>query len=226
MSLYNFYRSKEWCLLLVHLKHERVNSHGQIICEYCHKPITRAYDCIGHHVIHLTEDNYTDADISLNPANIQLVHHKCHNIIHDKLSYSKREVYLVYGAPLSGKTSYVSESALPGDLIVDLDSIWECLSGQPRYIKPKRLNTNVFAVRDLLIDQIRTRTGKWLNAYVIGGYPIQAERERLINSLGAREILIECDINTCRERLLSSDRDQSQWETYIVDWFNKYNGVW
>lgn len=226
MSLYNFYRSKEWCLLLVQLKLQRVNSKGQLICEHCGKPITRSYDCIGHHKIHLTEDNYIDSNISLNPDNIMLVHHKCHNIIHDKLGYSKREVYLVYGAPLSGKTTYVYESALPGDLIVDLDSIWQCLSGQPRYIKPKRLNANVFAVRDLMLDQIRTRTGKWSNAYIIGGYPIQAERERLINSLGAREIFIECDIDTCRERLLSSDRDHAQWETYIVDWFNKYNGVW
>ena len=227
MSLYNFYRSKEWCLLLVVLRHERLNERGELTCEHCGKPITRAYDCIGHHKIHLTEENYLDAEISLNPDNIALVHHKCHNMIHNKLGYSQREVFLVWGAPLSGKTSYVKDNALPGDLIVDIDSIWECLSGQDRYIKPGRLNANVFGVRDLLLDQIRTRTGKWSNAYVVGGYPLQAERERLLGTLGAREVFIECSEEECRERLLEcEDRDIEVWGGYITDWFAKYQGSW
>ena len=87
MSLYNFYRSKEWVMLLQVLRNSRLDSEGNNICEHCGKPIIRQYDCIGHHKIHLTEENYTDANISLNPDNIALVHHKCHNIIHNKLSY-------------------------------------------------------------------------------------------------------------------------------------------
>ena len=84
MSLYNFYRSKQWENLLQVLRNERIDAEGNIICAHCGKPIVRKYDCIGHHVIELTEENYTDANISLNPENIKLVHHRCHNLIHNK----------------------------------------------------------------------------------------------------------------------------------------------
>ena len=225
MSLYNFYRSKEWVSLLQVIRNSRLNAEGYNICEHCGKPIVRAYDCIGHHKIHLTEENYTDANISLNPDNIALVHHKCHNIIHNKLSYSGRQVYVVYGSPLSGKSSYVREAMNEGDLVIDLDNIWQCVSGCERYVKPARLNAIVFSVRDNLLESVKYRRGKWLNCYVIGGYPFTAERERLIDSLGAREIFIDTDKETCLQRLHESgDRDTEQWTKYINDWWLQYSG--
>ena len=186
MSLYNFYRSDEWENLLKVIKLERLQD-GELFCEYCGKPIIKSYDCIGHHVIELTEENYTDYNISLNPVNIKLVHHKCHNLMHNKLSYSGRQVFIVYGSPLSGKSSYVRESMTDGDLIIDIDNIWECVSGCDRYVKPNRLKSVVFAVRDNLLESVKYRRGKWSNAYVIGGYPYQAERERLEREKAGKE---------------------------------------
>ena len=226
MSLYKFYRSKEWENLLKVLRNERVDTQGNIICAHCGRPITRAYDCIGHHVIELTEENYTDANISLNPDNILLVHHKCHNIIHNKLGYAQRQVFIVYGSPLSGKSSYVAEAMSEGDLIIDLDSIWQCVSGCERYVKPQRLRSVVFAVRDNLLESVKYRRGKWLNAYVIGGYPYKAERDRLVDTLGAREVFIDTDRETCLNRLLASEdgRDITEWTKYINDWWLQYQG--
>ena len=225
MSLYNFYRSKEWINLLKLLRNERINSEGYIICEHCGKPIVKAYDCIGHHKIELTEENYTDYSISLNPDNIALVHHRCHNLIHNKLSYSQRQVYVVYGSPLSGKSTYVAEAMSEGDLIIDIDNIWQCVSGCDRYVKPPRLNSIVFSVRDKLLESVKFRQGKWLNAYVIGGYPFKAERDRLVDNLGAREIYIDTSKDECFKRLYASeDRDVKSWERYIEDWWLQYNG--
>ena len=225
MSLYNFYRSTQWTNLLKVLKLERVDAQGNIICAHCGRPITMAYDCIGHHVIELTEENYTDANISLNPDNILLVHHKCHNIIHNKLGYAQRQVFIVYGSPLSGKSSYVAEAMSEGDLVIDLDSIWQCVSGCERYVKPNRLKSVVFAVRDNLLESVKYRRGKWLNAYVIGGYPYKAERDRLVDTLGAREVFIDTDKDTCLTRLYESeDRDKAEWERYINDWWLQYSG--
>ena len=225
MSLYNFYRSDEWENLLKVIKLARLQD-GELFCEYCGKPIIKAYDCIGHHVIELTEENYTDYNISLNPVNIKLVHHKCHNLIHNKLSYSGRQVFIVYGSPLSGKSSYVRESMTEGDLIIDIDNIWECVSGCDRYVKPNRLKSVVFAVRDNLLESVKYRRGKWLNAYIIGGYPYKAERERLIDSLGAREVFIDTGRDECLNRLLACEdnRDVTEWTKYINDWWLQYNG--
>jgi hypothetical protein len=163
--------------------------------------------------------------ISLNPDNIQLVHHKCHNIIHNKLGYSERQVFVVYGSPLSGKSSYVAEAMSEGDLIIDIDNIWECVSGCDRYVKPARLKSVVFSVRDNLLESVKYRRGKWGNAYIIGGYPYKAERDRLVDTLGAREIFIDTDKDTCINRLLAcEDRDKAEWERYINDWWLQYNG--
>lgn len=223
-DLFSFYRSNEWQKLLKVLKQERVDPEGNIICEYCGKPIARAYDCIGHHKQELTEDNVNDYNISLNPDNIAFVHHRCHNYIHNKLGYSHRKIYIVYGAPLSGKTTWVINNMNQGDLIIDIDNIWECISGCNRYIKPNRLKSVVFKIRDFLLESVKYRLGKWNNAYIVGGYPLSSERERLSNELGAELVFIECTKEECLNRLENSDdgRDKVEWTEYINDWFDKF----
>ena len=222
-NLETFYRSREWRALLESLKIERVNAEGQIICEYCGKPIIKAYDIIGHHKNYLTEENVNDFKISLNPDNVSFVHHRCHNFIHNKLGYSGRQVFVVYGAPLSGKTTWVKNNMSEGDMVVDMDSIWQCISGCDRYIKPNRLKAVAFKVRDSLIDSIKYRYGKWRNAYVIGGYPYQSERERLCKELGAREVFIDVSKDECLDRLQNSDdRKKDEWRKYIDEWFERY----
>lgn len=208
------------------LRLERVNDDGVLLCEYCGQPITRAYDCIGHHIEELNERNVNNAAIALNPENIMLVHHRCHNKIHNKLAYgeSVRRVYVVYGSPCSGKTSFVRDNMDVGDLIIDMDSIWSCVSGCDRYVKPPRLNSCAFIMRDTLLDMVRYRTGKWATAWVIGGYPLTGERERLIKSLGAREIFIDTTREECERRLIENPqgRNISDWLKYISDWWEKY----
>lgn len=218
-----FYQSKEWRKLVSLIRLERVNEDGNIICEHCGKPIVSKYDCIGHHTTFLTEDNVNDADISLNPDRIQLVHHRCHNKIHNKLGYKRKEIYLVYGSPLSGKTTYVNSVREPGDLIIDIDNIWECVSGCDRYVKPPRLNSVVFGMRDYLMDCVKVRRGKWNNCYIVGGYPLISERERLCKTLGAKEIYIESTKEECLERLeLTDNRDKTEWKKFIENWWRRY----
>lgn len=228
-SLATFYQSKAWVKLMQVIKAERLNNEGQIICEHCGKPIVRAYDCIGHHIEYLTEENVNNAEISLNPDNVMLVHHRCHNKIHNKLGYSGRKVYLVYGSPFSGKSAYVDEIKEDGDLIVNLDDIWECVSGCARYVKPQRLNAIVFGVRDYLLECVKYRRGKWMTAYIVGGYPLISERQRLCRELGAEEIYIDSTESECLKRLYSLDskdaRANEDWNKFIRDWWEKYSRV-
>ena len=221
-STTDFYNSDEWRKFRDVVIAERLNDKGETIDEITGKPIVKAYDIILHHVIELTEENVNDVNISLNPQNIQIVSHKTHNIIHNKLGYSRRQVFIVYGAPLSGKTKWVQNNACEGDLIVDVDNIWQCVTGCDRYIKPNRLRSVVFKLRDTLIDAVKYRLGKWHNAYIIGGYPLQAERERLTAELGARLVYIDCTRDECMERLKNSaDGRGEEWAAYIDDWFDK-----
>lgn len=218
----NFYKSDEWALLINQLKLDRVNDDGDLICEYCGKPIIKKYDCIGHHKKELTDANVNDYSISLNPDNIMLVHHRCHNIIHERWGHERpKKVYLVYGPPCSGKTSWVREVAGQDDIVLDMDSIWQMITVNDRYIKRERLKQNVFGIRDCILDQIRMRVGKWKNAYVIGGYPFSMERTRLEQSLGCECIFIYEDKETCLERARVSERHG--WDKYIEQWFMNYS---
>ena len=219
-TLENFYRSDEWYKLTQQIKLDRLDDNDQLICWHCHKPITKAYDCICHHTLFLTEDNVNDVEVSLNPKLIQLVHHRCHNIIHNKLGYSKREIFIVYGAPLSGKHEYVNDIKEPGDLIINLDEIWKCVSGLDMYERSGKLNAVVFKIRDELINVVKYRIGKWDNAYIIGGYPLISERERLSKELGARLIYIESSKEECIQK--AKDLNLPEYEKYIDDWWKKY----
>lgn len=223
-GLEDFYLSDEWRQFREIVIAERLSPEGFTIDERTGKPIVRAYDIILHHKIELTEENVHDVNVALNPDNIMIVSHKSHNYIHNKLGHKARQVFLVWGAPLSGKTSYVKDVMNEGDLIIDIDSIWESVSGCPRYTKPPKLTQNVFAIRDLEMDMIKYKLGGWTSAYIVGGYPLVSERERLIKMYGAREVFVNTSREECLKRLEKDEaRDKDKWRQYIEDWFERFS---
>ena len=220
-TLENFYQSKEWERFRLTIIDERTKADGFIYDEVTNKPILRMYDLILHHIEELTPENVNDYNVSLNPQNIMVVSHKTHNLIHDNFNnYSRQQVFLVYGPPLSGKTSWVMENKLEGDLIVDINNIWQMVSGDTG-IKNPRLKSVVFKIRDAELDAVRYRLGKWRNAYIVGGYPLSVERERLMNETAARPVYIDTSRAECEQRADRND-NREELRRYIADWFDRY----
>lgn len=213
-TLSTFYRSKEWESLRNQLRIERINNNGDIICTHCHKPIIKAYDCIAHHIVPLTESNVNNYNVSLNPENIVLVHHNCHNKIHNK-GFKPKRVYIVYGSPCSGKSYYVDSVAGDDDLIIDIDNIYEAIN----ISRSNKLLNTVMSTYRHLIDIVKTRNGQWQNAYIIRGFPYAMERQRLADTLDAELIFIDTDKQTCLER---SKEKGSEYYKFVEDWFEKY----
>ena len=134
-----------------------------------------------------------------------------------------RQVCIVYGAPMSGKNTYVAQNAVEGDLIVDFDRIFEAITPTPRYRHTEQVKRIAFGIRDYLFDQVRTRNGTWDTAWIIGGYPRKMERERLAARLGASLVLVECDKDECYKRLYACDDGRGlEWGEFIDDWFLNY----
>ena len=227
-TLTQFYNSQEWRNLRMQIIEDRTNKiNGVLYCEYSGKPLVKNYDIVAHHKIPLTMENVNDYNISLNPDNIMIVSQNAHNEIHARFGYtSERKVYLVYGPPLSGKTTFVQNIKGNSDLVVDIDNIWQCVTSGNRYDKPNALKANVFAVRDCLLDMIKTRAGKWERAFVISGGARNSDRMRQIEQLGAEPIFIDTDKQTCYMRLASDDMrtetQKAQWRKYIDQWFEDY----
>lgn len=219
IELQRFYARKAWMDLRWMLIVQRFG-----VCARCGKSFADDTSKLtAHHKIELTEKTINDPLIALNPDNIEIVCIGCHNHIHHRF-ITDRQVVIVWGAPLSGKSTYVRDQMVRGDLIVDMDSLNESVSGCERYDRPDELKAISFLVRDALLEGVRIRAGGWTRAYVIGSYPRKDERERLAARLGAVCVEVEAERADCYARLALrfSDDDErfGRWKSYIDKWFD------
>lgn len=219
--LKSFYASEKWQRLRASIIAERGPR-----CQECHRVIGNPIDCTLHHIKELTPENVNDVMISLNPENILIVCHDCHDQIHHRFGHQPEHgVYIVYGPPMSGKTTYIRQYISRGDLIVDMDRLYAAVSMLPSYDKPDNLLSNVMGIHNQLIDNIKTRYGKWNSAWVVGGYADHYKRDQLVNNLGAE--LIFCDVSKeeCLSRLEMDEGRRcrkDEWIGYINKWFDRY----
>ena len=221
-ALYRFYASKAWS----DLRKQRIfEVNGR--CERCGKDFSDDLSkLVGHHKKHLTDETLNDPSVALDPDNIEVLCQRCHNIEHERTFGSKkRQVFLVYGPPLSGKTTYVLQHAGSEDLIVDLDRIAKAIGNSSLYERSDGIKAAVFLVRDTLYDHVRTRGGKWPTAWIIGGFPRKDDRERIASRLGASIIKIEATEEECLARLYENDSRPLIWEEYIRNWFRDAGAV-
>lgn len=241
-STYDFYRGEDWRECKAQVLQARLKADGSIICEHCGKPIVKGFNpsannnagaIVFHHKIYLNNFNVNDASISINPDNIQIVHWSCHNDIHQRFGHSgtnnipEKKVYLITGASCSGKTSWVKDRLQENDVVVDIDDIWEMVSGQPRYIKPNALKPIVFKIRDELKGLIQRGTGTWRNAFIIESLPSKQDREREADRYKAFNIeIVTLDISQeeCLQRLHNNPNGRciKDYEKYIQDYFTRY----
>lgn len=229
-SLTQFYTSNEWRKFRKALIAERINhKDGMLYDEWSGKPILKDSDTILHHKIELSMQNVNDRSISLNPENIMIVSMKSHNEIHNRfggrIKNYQRKVYYIYGAPLSGKSTFVKENMQRGDLVLDIDRLWVALSEQDEYIKPNELKSVVFQARQTVLDSIKMRAGSWGTAWVIEGGALIGDRMRRIEALGAEPILIDTPKEECLKRLYNDESRQhviEEWKGYITKWFDEY----
>ncbi|NWK11330.1 HNH endonuclease [Clostridium cadaveris] len=228
--LKRFYSTEPWLSFRQQIIMDR-RKNGVVVCENCGKMIVVSKHIQVHHVVELTEENYKDSNISLNPDNVKVWCHICHNKHHGRFSgggHKRREkaVYIVYGPPMSGKSSYVIEHMEKGDMVVDMDKIYSAVSFLEPYNKPENLKYNVFSIRNHIIDMIKVRYGGFRTAWVIGGYANKFEREKLAQDLGAQLIYIAATQDECMKRLNSCNdyrqEHQEEWAEYINKWFESY----
>lgn len=178
-----------------------------------------------HHKVELTLDNIDDVNVTLNPDNIEVLCHDCHNAAHKRFGYvvGAKHVYLVYGSPCAGKTTYVNSVATRNDLIVDLDKIHRAICICGLYDKPDATKRVAFNVRDYLLDEVRTATPrrKWQDAYIIGTYPDRIDRDMFVQDYGAELVHIDTSKEECIKRAYQ-DIERSSIRDAVIGWINAY----
>lgn len=236
-----FYKSADWESCKAQVTQERLKD-GVLYCEHCGKPILKNFNpnkrnnrnaVVYHHIKHLTNFNVNDASISINPNNIMVLHWQCHNEVHERFNgvaqKIERKVYLITGASCSGKTTFVRERIQQGDIVLDIDDLWQTVSGMPRYTKPNSLKPIVFNLRNEIKDQIAKGAGTWRNAFIIESLPIATDRRREVERYKAHNvelITMEATREECLQRLYSdpNGRDIKAYEEFINNYFDDYTG--
>lgn len=235
-----FYNSKEWGHCKLQVMEERKRADGAIVCADCGRVLVKTFNpnannnkhaMVFHHEIELNNYNCNDASISLNPNLITILcwsdHNKRHNRFNGTAARIERKVYLVTGAPCSGKTTFVRERMQEGDLVFDIDDLWQMLSGQQRYIKPNTLKAVVFNTRLAIKEQIAKGGGSWRNAYIIESLPLATDRKREAERYKAHNceiVTMEASREECLNRLyaMPNGRDVKAYEEYINNYFDDY----
>lgn len=126
-------------------------------------------------------------------------------------------VYLVYGSPCSGKTTYVKEHMQTGDIVCDVDRLYEAISfneGHQTELFAQEVASELFKK---LVDIIRDRKGKWKNAYVtsLANTPEKVEemRKRINADVG---IFVDEPFEVCMER---AKERPFYFQFLIEEWF-------
>lgn len=235
----SFYASDDWDACKAQVLKARIRR-GGVYCEHCGNVILKSFDgsaknnagaIVFHHIKELTELNVNDASISINPANIAIVHWQCHNVIHKRFcgqnTVPEKKVYLITGAACSGKTTFARERMSEGDVIIDVDDIWQQVTGLPRYTKPNSVKRLVFAARDVQEELVASGAGTWRNAFIIKGIEAATAKDRreLAERFGAEVIVMDTPKEVCLQRLRDNPqgRDVAEYSKYIEKYFKYFN---
>lgn len=126
-------------------------------------------------------------------------------------------VYLIYGSPCSGKSTYIKEHMKRGDLICDVDLIYGAISGQ--MLHDAELYTHEIACKldQILKDIIRDREGNWKDAYVVSIANTDERVKKDMERVNADEAIF---IDTPYEVCLDRSKERPPYFVWLIqEWF-------
>ena len=110
-------------------------------------------------------------------------------------------VYIIYGPPCSGKSTYIRDHMKRGDLVCDVDLIYQAISGEDPHDADLYVHEVALQLKSSLLDVIRDREGGWSDAYVVSIANTKEKLQDAIERVQADEaIYIDTPIDVCMER--------------------------
>jgi len=131
-------------------------------------------------------------------------------------------VKVIWGAPGSGKTTYVGENKGKNDLIYDYDHLMCALAGLNLYDMNEHLGDYLIGFRDEVISRLM-KDEQLDNAWLIISLPSQLMRETLA-WLEPEYVFLDVSKEDCIERLMNDDRrsDKDQATQAVEEWFERF----
>lgn len=240
-----FYKSEKWQKCRdAYISERRLIDGG--LCEKCH--INPGEEL--HHKKFLTPDNIHDANLTLNPDNLMWLCKDCHFKEHEKAiliglqkarkhtkilnengfyfdengELKPQKIYIVYGPPASGKTTYVCNNRVHGDMVVDLDLIQQAISLNGKTDTPINLLNTALDIREHIYSLVENKKIDCKNIWVVASLPRKKERSELATRLGAELIFMYATKSECFKRADadSERKDKHIQHAIITKWFEDY----
>ena len=126
-------------------------------------------------------------------------------------------VYLIYGSPCSGKSTYISEHMGENDIICDVDLLYSAISNHDPHDADLFVHETALRLKDALLDIIRDRDGGWDNAYVVSIANTAEKIRKDADRINADEIIfIDTPYKVCMERA----KERPHMFKYLIqEWF-------
>jgi predicted kinase len=138
---------------------------------------------------------------------------------------SNQKVFVINGAPGSGKTHYVKSKIKQGDIALDLDYLSAALSLDDNLYSDRKSQLDIaLALRDTIINKVENREGKWENAYIITAEKSKEKVNALAKKLGAEIVTMNATQAECISNILNDGRrkDVADLHTKLAeDWFSE-----
>lgn len=240
-----FYRSAKWLRCReAYISARRLIDGG--LCECCREKPGEEL----HHKTFLTPDNINDPNITLNHDNLAWLCKDCHFKAHEEailsgLKKTKRQsrilndngyyfdengdllpqkIYVVYGAPASGKTRYVREHKADGDMVVDFDYLQQAISMNGKKDRSVNLISTVLDIREYIYSLVEARKIDCKNIWIVACLPRKEERLALISRLHAEPIYIHATKEECMRHADEDTerKDKHEQHAIISKWFEDY----
>ena len=130
-------------------------------------------------------------------------------------------VYLVYGSPCSGKSTYIKEHFKTGDIVCDVDRLYSALCFNEEHQTELYAQEVASQLNDALLDIIRDRDGHWKNAYVVSLANTKEKLDKAMERVNADEaIYIDTPFEVCIERA----KERPFYFPWIIEeWFETRN---
>lgn len=110
---------------------------------------------------------------------------------------------IVYGAPASGKSTYVKMHAEEGDVLIDLDIIQRSFQICGKSEGRKELLEFALYIRDYLYEMLEKQRIPVKTAWIIAGLPDRFERQELAKRLNAELVFIGVAKEECIKRAMN-----------------------
>lgn len=126
-------------------------------------------------------------------------------------------VYLVYGSPCSGKTTYIKERLKSGDIVCDVDRLYSSVCFNEEHQTELYAQEVASMLYSDLLGIIRDRKGNWKNAYVVSLANTDERLKAEMKRINADEaIFIDTPYEVCMER---AKERPFYFQFLIQEWF-------